>query len=272
MSQAKRTKKTEIENELINEILTMIEEKYNISKDLVLNSINPDRIKFKLQKYNISIQDIEYEIEAIAFNEKDKDITADAINEAINKLIERREKENEENITINKIPKKIEIKPNQKNFLQETSSSAKKAPAKNDVIPTNSNVNIKYAHRIIYNEGENEMEKRFNEMNPELKKEQLNIIPSYDLLPKDFNEQKDKYIQFFYEIKMKILENEKISKDDALLDSFKFVLFVAFDVIDAKPTFEELIGIDPLKDFKKYILKINTNNNIIIYIKEIILK
>ena len=102
MSQAKRTKKTEIENELINEILTMIEEKYNISKDLVLNSINPDRIKFKLQKYNISIQDIEYEIEAIAFNEKDKDITADAINEAINKLIERREKENEENITINK--------------------------------------------------------------------------------------------------------------------------------------------------------------------------
>ena len=266
MSQAKRTKKTEIENELINEILTMIEEKYNISKDLVLNSINPDRIKFKLQKYNISIQDIEYEIEAIAFNEKDKDITADAINEAINKLIERREKENEENITINKIPKKIEIKPNQKNFLQETSSSAKKAPAKNDVIPTNSNVNIKYAHRIMYNEGENEMEKRFNEMNPELKKEQLNIIPSYDLLPKDFNEQKDKYIQFFYEIKMKILENEKISKDDALLDSFKFVLFVAFDVIDAKPTFEELIGIDPLKDFKKYILKINTNNNNLFFV------
>ena len=244
----------------------MIEEKYNISKDLVLNSINPDRIKFKLQKYNISIQDIEYEIEAIAFNEKDKDITADAINEAINKLIERREKENEENITINKIPKKIEIKPNQKNFLQETSSSAKKAPAKNDVIPTNSNVNIKYAHRIMYNEGENEMEKRFNEMNPELKKEQLNIIPSYDLLPKDFNEQKDKYIQFFYEIKMKILENEKISKDDALLDSFKFVLFVAFDVIDAKPTFEELIGIDPLKDFKKYILKINTNNNNLFFV------
>ena len=266
MSQSKRTKKTEIENELINEILTMIEEKYNISKDLVLNSINPDRIKFKLQKYNISIQDIEYEIEAIAFNDKDKDITADAINEAINKLIERREKENEENITINKIPKKIEIKPNQKNFLQETSSSAKKAPAKNDVIPTNSNVNIKYAHRIIYNEGENEMEKRFNEMNPELKKEQLNIIPSYDLLPKDFNEQKDKYIQFFYEIKMKILENEKISKDDALLDSFKFVLFVAFDVIDAKPTFEELIGIDPLKDFKKYILKINTNNNNLFFV------
>ena len=266
MSQAKRTKKTEIENELINEILTMIEEKYNISKDLVLNSINPDRIKFKLQKYNISIQDIEYEIEAIAFNEKDKDITADAINEAINKLIERREKENEENITINKIPKKIEIKPNQKNFLQETSSSAKKAPAKNDVIPTNSNVNIKYAHRIMYNEGENEMEKRFNEMKPELKKEQLNIIPSYDLLPKDFNEQKDKYIQFFYEIKMKILENEKISKDDALLDSFKFVLFVAFDVIDAKPTFEELIGIDPLKDFKKYILKINTNNNNLFFV------
>ena len=150
--------------------------------------------------------------------------------------------------------------------MQETSSSAKKAPAKNDVIPTNSNVNIKYAHRIMYNEGENEMEKRFNEMNPELKKEQLNIIPSYDLLPKDFNEQKDKYIQFFYEIKMKILENEKISKDDALLDSFKFVLFVAFDVIDAKPTFEELIGIDPLKDFKKYILKINTNNNNLFFV------
>ena len=40
-------------------------------------------------------------------------------------------------------------------------------------------------------------------MKSELKKEQLNIIPSYDLLPKDFNEQKDKYIQFFYEIKMK---------------------------------------------------------------------
>ena len=103
-------------------------------------------------------------------------------------------------------------------------------------------------------------------MKSELKKEQLNIIPSYDLLPKDFNEQKDKYIQFFYEIKMKILENEKISKDDALLDSFKFVLFVAFDVIDAKPTFEELIGIDPLKDFKKYILKINTNNNNLFFV------
>ena len=34
-------------------------------------------------------------------------------------------------------------------------------------------------------------------MKSELKKEQLNIIPSYDLLPKDFNEKKISIYNFF---------------------------------------------------------------------------
>ncbi len=258
MSQPKRTKKTEIENELINEILTNAEEKYKISKDLVLNLINPDRIQFKLQKYNITYEDIENEIEALLFN--NNEITAETINEGINRAIENKEKENEENTPIIRNQKKIEIKPKPKNFLQEKSSSAKNAPAKNYEIPTDTKINIKYNTNIIYNEGENKMENIFNEMNPELKEEQLNIISPYDLLPKDSIEQKEKYMQFFYEIKKQFLKTEKI-EDDPLLDSFKFVLFVAFDVIDAKPTFDDLIGIDPIKDYKKYILKINPNYN-----------
>ena len=46
---------------------------------------------------------------------------------------------------------------------------------------------------------------------------------------------------------------------------------MAFDVIDARPTFDDLVGIDPLNDYKKYILKINTNmNNIFLVSGQII--
>jgi hypothetical protein len=57
------------------------------------------------------------------------------------------------------------------------------------------------------------------------------------------------------------MEELNINPDDPLLGTGKFILFVAFDVIDAKPTFDDLIGIDPLDEYKKYILKVNQNMN-----------
>ena len=97
-------------------------------------------------------------------------------------------------------------------------------------------------------------------MNPELNDQNLKIIKPYDLLPKDFSGQKDGYLKYFSEIKEKILKEQKIDKHP-LLEENKFVLFLAFDIIDDKPSLDDLVGIDPLDDFKKYVLKIDMNNN-----------
>jgi hypothetical protein len=60
--------------------------------------------------------------------------------------------------------------------------------------------------------------------------------------------------------KNNLLNELEISPDDPLLGETKFVLFIAFDIIDSKPGFEDLVGIDPLNDYKKYVLKVDTND------------
>ena len=265
MSQPKRTIKTDNENKNINELCKHIEEKYNISKDTFLNTIDAGKIDYKLNKYNISIEDIDYEIEATIMNLEDKINKLEIINQSIKNLLERKEKEEEEN-NKNKNRQEIQSKktgaPDPKNIylLQEKNSSKKNAPAKNFNIAINEKINVKYNTTIVFNDGDNIMEKQFNTQNPEFNESQLNIISPYGLLPKDWNGQINGYKKYFSEIKEKFL-NEHNIKDDKLLEINKFILFIAFDIIDAKPTFDDLIGIDPLNEYKKYILKINTNNN-----------
>jgi hypothetical protein len=82
----------------------------------------------------------------------------------------------------------------------------------------------------------------------------------YNLLPKDNKEQKNGYTKYFEMTRTKMLEELKIDSDDKLFGESKFILFIAFDIMDSKPSFEDLIGIDPLNDYKKYKLNINTNN------------
>ena len=105
------------------------------------------------------------------------------------------------------------------------------------------------------------MEKQFNIMNPLLDVgNNFHIIEPYDLIPKDSLIQKNGYQRYFSEIKDKFLrENEQYKDEKKPFDVF--VLFLAFDVIDQKPNYDDLVGIDPLADFKKYILKINTNTD-----------
>ena len=189
--------------------------------------------------------------------------TLDAINQSIKIILENKEKEEEEN---NNIKKETQNKKTGKSdinnikFLQENNSSKKNAPAKNFNIAINEKINVKYNTSTVFNAGDNKMETQFNTENPEFNESQLNIISPYGLLPKDWNGQKNGYKKYFSEIREKFLKEQNII-DDKLLEINKFVLFIAFDVIDAKPSFDDLIGIDPLNDYKKYILKINTNNN-----------
>ena len=103
------------------------------------------------------------------------------------------------------------------------------------------------------------MEKQFNIMNPEFNEKLLQLIEPYDLLPKDSLGQLNGYQSYFLEIKEKFINENKL-EEDPLLERSKFVLFIAFDIIDSKPSFSDLVGIDPLKDYKKYKLRINTNS------------
>ena len=84
-------------------------------------------------------------------------------------------------------------------------------------------------------------------------------------MPKDSSGQTEGYQKYFFDIKKKFITEKKL-EDDTLWNKNKFFLFLAFDVIDAKPTFDDLVGIDPLDDFKKYVLKIDTNNNTNIFL------
>ena len=189
---------------------------------------------------------IEDEIEALKFNDNKDLISADDAYSAINKVISEKNKE-----------EKKSVNPTGKN----KNNNNLKAPAKKNNITINEKINVKYNTTIVYNEGGVEMEKQFNIMNPLLDVgNNFHIIEPYDLIPKDSLIQKNGYQRYFSEIKDKFLrENEQYKDEKKPFDVF--VLFLAFDVIDQKPTYDDLVGIDPLDDFKKYILKINTNSD-----------
>ena len=267
MSQTIRTKKTDVEYSKINELLDDIQEKYKISKDVLLKYIDQARIDYQLDFYKIDIQMVEDEIDAININEKGNTITEATVNEALKKVIEREQKEYEENHNIKINSTKKDIKQiEKKDLLMMAPSNTRNEPAQKYIIPTNSKINVKYNTTIMYNLGNNEMEKEFNIENPSINESLLQTIPTYDLLPKDQSVQKDGYEKYFSEIKKKLMEELNINPDDSLLGISKFFLFVAFDVIDAKPTFDDLIGIDPLNDYKKYILKVNQNMNNLFFV------
>ena len=262
MSQTIRTKKTDVLFPKVNELLDDIQEKYNISKDVLLKTIDQARIDYQLDFYKIDIQRVGDEIEAINMNENQINTTETTVNEALKRVIERAQKEYEESNKININSAKKDIKQiEKKDLLMQTPSTTKNDPAQKYIIPTNSKVNVKYSTTIMYNLGNNEMEKEFNIKNPSFDESSFQTVPTYDLLPKDQSIQKDGYEKYFSEIKKKLMEELNINPDDPLLGTGKFILFVAFDVIDAKPTFDDLIGIDPLDEYKKYILKVNQNMN-----------
>ena len=262
MSQTIRTKKTDVLFPKVNELLDDIQEKYNISKDVLLKTIDQAKIDYQLGFYKIDIQRVGDEIEAINMNENQINTTEATVNEALKRVIERAQKEYEESNKININSAKKDIKQiEKKDLLMQTPSTTKNDPAQKYIIPTNSKVNVKYSTTIMYNLGNNEMEKEFNIKNPSFDESSFQTVPTYDLLPKDQSIQKDGYEKYFSEIKKKLMEELNINPDDPLLGTGKFILFVAFDVIDAKPTFDDLIGIDPLDEYKKYILKVNQNMN-----------
>ena len=262
MSQTIRTKKTDVLFPKVNELLDDIQEKYNISKDVLLKTIDQAKIDYQLGFYKIDIQRVGDEIEAINMNENQINTTEATVNEALKRVIERAQKEYEESNKININSAKKDIKQiEKKDLLMQTPSTTKNDPAQKYIIPTNSKVNVKYSTTIMYNLGNNEMEKEFNIKNPLFNESSFQTVPTYDLLPKDQSIQKDGYEKYFSEIKKKLMEELNINPDDPLLGTGKFILFVAFDVIDAKPTFDDLIGIDPLDEYKKYILKVNQNMN-----------
>ena len=269
MSQVNRTKKVETEDEnIIDNFLEHFSEKYNVSKDLLATSIDINNIKYKLERYKFKLDDIDNDIEAEALNSGHTDkAQMENIISGIKKFLEELDKKDEENIVnrninLNSNAKKQDKKKQVPNILN-LQSKHKTNPAKNinDNIPINSKVTTNYTSTIAFNEGNNKMESKFNKSNVEVDINQLKLIDDYQLLPKDSMPERIGYENYFQNFKNNLLEELKISPDDPLLGETKFVLFVAFDIIDAKPTFDDLVGIDPLNDYKKYVLKINTNND-----------
>ena len=145
MSQTIRTKKTDVEYSKINELLDDIQEKYKISKDVLLKYIDQARIDYQLEFYKIDIQMIEDEIDAINMNENGNPITEATVNEALKKVIEREQKEYEENNNIKINSTKKDIKQiEKKDLLMMVPSTTKNEPDQNYIIPTNSKINVKY--------------------------------------------------------------------------------------------------------------------------------
>jgi uncharacterized protein YoxC len=101
MSQTIRTKKTDVLFPKVNELLDDIQEKYNISKNVLLKTIDQAKIDYQLGFYKIDIQRVGDEIEAINMNENQINTTEATVNEALKRVIERAQKEYEESNKIN---------------------------------------------------------------------------------------------------------------------------------------------------------------------------
>ena len=268
MSHANRTKKIEIgdEENIMNKFLDHLSQKYGISKDHILAGIDEKGIKYKFDRYKCEFEDIDFEIDAKAYNNNREKPAVIDISDGINEYLNKLEKENEENMNNRTINLNSKTKKNAKNksasIMLNQQPKQKNNPAKNIKvnIPTNSKINVKFNSSIAYNDGENNMETKFNENNIDFDLNDFNILDDYNLLPKDSQVERYGYEKYFLDFKKSLLAELNINQDDPLLGETKFVLFVAFDIIDAKPSFEDLIGIDPLNDYKKYILKIDTND------------
>ena len=247
MSQVNRTKKAETDDEnVIDNFLNHFSEKYQVSKDLLASSIDMKNIKYKFERYKFKLDDIDNNIEAEALNSghDDKAEMIDITN-GIKKFIEELDKKQEENlinrnINLNSKAKKPERNKQVPNILNAQSKN-KTNPAKNinDNIPINSKIKINYSTSIVYNEGDNRSESQFNKSNVEIDINQLKLINDYQLLPKDSMPERIGYENYFQNFKNTLLEELKISPDDPLLGETKFVLFVAFDIIDAKQSFDD---------------------------------
>ena len=79
----------------------------------------------------------------------------------------------------------------------------------------------------------------------------------YKMIPKDELESYDGYKKYFIDFKKNLLSSYEIKEDDPLLDVNKFVLVVAFDTNEFKPRLEDLMGVDPSKDYLTYRLKMD---------------
>ena len=268
MSHPNREKKVETKDEgnIMDKFLEHLSQKYEISKDLLASSIDINGIKYNLERYKIQFSDIDDEIEAKAFNNDHNNTEIIDISEGIKDFFIKFEKQSEENannrsINLNSKTKKSNKKQNIPNILNQQKQKNNPAKNTNIDIKTDSKINIKYTSSIAYNEGENKMEKDFNPNNIDMNINDLKTINDYQLLPKDNREEREGYENYFLNFKNNLLNELEINPDDPLLGETKFVLFVAFDIIDAKPTFDDLVGIDPLNDYKKYVLKVNTNDS-----------
>lgn len=84
-------------------------------------------------------------------------------------------------------------------------------------------------------------------------------INEYPLVPKDEYVFDEEYKKYFKEMRQNFMESLHLTENDPLLDSEKFILVVAFDSIDGKYLLNEITLLDPLKDYNRYILKIDEN-------------
>ena len=267
MSHPNREKKVETKDEgnIMDKFLEHLSQKYEISKDLLASSIDINGIKYNLERYKIQFSDIDDEIEAKAFNNDHNNTEIIDISEGIKDFFIKFEKQSEENannrsINLNSKTKKSNKKQNIPNILNQQKQKNNPAKNTNIDIKTDSKINIKYTSSIAYNEGENKMEKDFNPNNIDMNINDLKTINDYQLLPKDNREEREGYENYFLNFKNNLLNELEINPDDPLLGETKFVLFIAFDIIDSKPGFEDLVGIDPLNDYKKYVLKVDPND------------
>ena len=269
MSQGNRTTKVETGDEvdILEKFLDHLATEYGISKDIIVGNINIKDVKYNLERYKCEIKDVDDFIEASAMNNNHEKKEIIDITQGIKDFISGLEKSNEENmnnrnINLNSKSKKSGKNKNVSDVLNQQ-PKGKNNPAKstNISIKIDSKININYSSSIVYNEGENKMETKFNLVDLFIDPNELKMVEDYNLLPKDNSVERDGYENYFQNFKNNLLTELNINQDDPLLGETKFVLFIAFDIIDAKPSYEYLIGIDPLNDYKKYSLKIDQNDS-----------
>lgn len=84
-------------------------------------------------------------------------------------------------------------------------------------------------------------------------------IKEYSLIPKDEETVLDDYKNYFKDMKQQFMTALNIEEDNPLLDVDKFILLVSFDNTEGKPTLGDLCLIDPLRDYKKFTLKLESD-------------
>jgi hypothetical protein len=240
------------DNSEYNRLKVALVANYPISEEVIDQIPN---FSFEMSFNKISAQRILDELEARLLTDGNS-ISDINIREYLNNAISSMVNSNKEKGNKKKAGAPIKTKETNNNF------NLNNKPQDGMIIDSINSLNCELKFDILtsYNEKGQPEARTFNSKYINYNCFHNNEINEYDLVPKDDDIYYEEYLKYFEDVKNNFYKEIVSQEALNILENDKFVLLVTFDNTEGKPSsFNDIIVIDPLKNFERSQLRIDNN-------------